>query len=88
LRYSHPPMTLAKPHEAGRDLLSMRWGLIPSWWKKTAKEVLSTFNARAETVATKPMFRSAFRRRCPNSGNYALDVKCIIPPNSDTLNGT
>ncbi len=58
LRYSHPPMTLAKPHEAGRDLLSMRWGLIPSWWKKTAKEVLSTFNARAETVATKPMFRS------------------------------
>ena len=51
----------------------MRWGLIPGWWKKTAKEVLSTFNARAETVAQKPMFRSAFNRtRCivPASGYY------------------
>jgi putative SOS response-associated peptidase YedK len=66
-------MTLAKPHEAGRDLLSMRWGLIPSWWKKTAKEVLSTFNARAKTVTTKPMFRAAFKRgRCliPASGYF------------------
>jgi len=36
----------------------MHWGLIPGWWKKTAKEVPSTFNARAETVAEKPMFRS------------------------------
>ena len=51
----------------------MRWGLIPGWWKKTAKEVPSTFNARAETVADKPMFRSAFKRtRCivPVSGYY------------------
>ena len=32
----------------------MRWGLIPGWWKKTAKEVPSTFNARAETIAQKP----------------------------------
>jgi putative SOS response-associated peptidase YedK len=50
-----------------------RWGLIPGWWKKTAKEVPSTFNARAETVAQKPMFRSAFKRtRCivPASGYY------------------
>ena len=49
------------------------WGLIPSWWKKTAKEAPSTFNARAETVATKPMFRAAFTRsRCliPASGYY------------------
>jgi SOS response associated peptidase (SRAP) len=41
----------------------MRWGLIPSWWKKSAKEAPSTFNARAETVAEKPMFRAAFNRR-------------------------
>ena len=32
----------------------MRWGLIPGWWKITAKEVPSTFNARAETIAQKP----------------------------------
>jgi putative SOS response-associated peptidase YedK len=53
-RYNIAPTTMIDvvvPHEAGRDLVSMRWGLIPSWWKKTAKEVPSTFNARAETGA-------------------------------------
>jgi len=57
----------------GRELVSMRWGLVPSWWKKKAKETPATFNARAETVAEKPMFRSAFKRaRCliPASGYY------------------
>jgi putative SOS response-associated peptidase YedK len=34
----------------------MRWGLIPSWWKKRAKEIPATFNARAETLADRPMF--------------------------------
>jgi putative SOS response-associated peptidase YedK len=56
-----------------RDLMPMRWGLVPSWWKKSAKEAPATFNARAETVATKPMFRDAFKRgRCliPASGYY------------------
>ena len=52
----------------------MRWGLIPSWWSKPLKEMkVATFNARAETVADKPMFRDAFRRtRCliPASGYY------------------
>jgi putative SOS response-associated peptidase YedK len=56
-----------------RAVEPMRWGLIPSWWKKTLKELPATFNARAETVAEKPMFRSAFKRnRCiiPASGYY------------------
>jgi putative SOS response-associated peptidase YedK len=59
--------------EGKRDLVPMRWGLVPSWWKKTLKETPSTFNARAETVAEKPMFRAAFKRnRCliPASGYY------------------
>jgi putative SOS response-associated peptidase YedK len=57
-----------------RTLERMRWGLVPSWWSKPLKELkLATFNARAETVAQKPMFRSAFKRtRCliPVSGYY------------------
>jgi putative SOS response-associated peptidase YedK len=47
-----------------RQLVALRWGLIPSW-AKDAKIASSTINARAETVADKPAFRSAFaRRRC------------------------
>ena len=56
------------------QLVPMRWGLIPAWWGKPLKEFkLATFNARAETVAEKPMFRSAFKNsRCliPASGYY------------------
>ncbi len=43
-----------------------RWGLIPSWTRdeQSAKEIrLKTFNARAETIAEKPAFRDAFRKR-------------------------
>ena len=57
----------------GNELVPMRWGLVPSWWKKPLSELPSTFNARAETVAEKPMFRSALKsRRCiiPASGFY------------------
>ena len=55
------------------ELVPMRWGLVPYWWKKPLKQVPATFNARAETVATTPMFRDAFKRhRCivPASGYY------------------
>ena len=59
--------------EGDRELVSIRWGLVPGWWKKTAREMPATFNARAESVADKPMFRDAFKsRRCiiPASGFY------------------
>ena len=45
-----------------RQLAMFRWGLIPSWAKDT-KIASSTINARADTVATKPAFRSAYKRR-------------------------
>jgi putative SOS response-associated peptidase YedK len=57
---------------SARRLEAFRWGLVPSW----AKDVSignRLINARAETVATKPSFRSAFaRRRCivPADGFY------------------
>jgi putative SOS response-associated peptidase YedK len=75
-RYNVAPTTtidVIVPGGGKLKLARMRWGLIPSWWKKTAKEAPSTFNARAETVAEKPMFRAAFKRsRCvvPASGYY------------------
>ena len=57
-----------------RGVVPMRWGLVPSWWSKPLKEMrMATFNALAETVAEKPMFRDAFKkRRCiiPASGYY------------------
>ena len=55
-----------------RELAILRWGLIP-FWAKDAKIAYKTINARAETVATQPAFRAAFKaRRClaPASGFY------------------
>jgi putative SOS response-associated peptidase YedK len=43
-----------------RELALYRWGLVPSWAKDP--NIKGTFNARAETVATKPTFRAAFAR--------------------------
>ena len=48
-----------------RILTLMRWGLIPSW-AKDPKIGFSTFNARAESLATRAAFRGAWQagRRC------------------------
>src|SRR5262249_52752784 len=59
--------------DGANELVPMRWGLIPYWWKKPLKQLPATFNARAESVADKPMFRDAFKRhQCiiPASGYY------------------
>jgi len=48
----------------GRELALLHWGLIPSW-AKDKKIASSLINARCETVAEKPAFRTALaRRRC------------------------
>ncbi|MEM7317627.1 MAG: SOS response-associated peptidase, partial [Pseudomonadota bacterium] len=50
--------------ETGRQLLSMRWGFLPHWYKAENGGPL-LINARAETLAEKPAFRAACRdRRC------------------------
>jgi hypothetical protein len=45
--------------EITRTLGLYRWGLVP-FWAKDPSVGNRAFNARAETVATKPMFRHAF----------------------------
>jgi putative SOS response-associated peptidase YedK len=58
--------------DGGFELVMLKWGLVPHWSKEPKSEY-STINARAETVASKPAFRDAFRRwRCliPADGFY------------------
>jgi putative SOS response-associated peptidase YedK len=51
----------------GRELLLARWGFIPYWWSKP-KPPASAFNARAEDIATKPLWKDAYR-----------ESRCVIP---------
>jgi len=93
-RYNVCPTTTidAVVEEGRRELLPMRWGLVPSWWSKPLKEMkVATFNARAETVARKPVFRDAFKRtRCliPASGYYEWhDTPGFAIASDSTING-
>ncbi|MEQ1784271.1 MAG: SOS response-associated peptidase, partial [Hyphomonadaceae bacterium] len=53
-----------EPGTTTRQLVLLRWGLIPSW-AKDPKIGHQCMNAKAETVAEKPSFRAAFKaRRC------------------------
>ena len=60
-----------------REWAQLRWGLIPSWSKDPSIGA-RMINARAETVAQKPAFRNAFRRRrclVPADGYYEWKVE-------------
>src|SRR5436190_3705127 len=52
----------AGPDGTGRQAAALRWGLVPSW-AKDIKLAAKSINARGETVAEKPMFRAALKRR-------------------------
>jgi putative SOS response-associated peptidase YedK len=52
----------AIPNEPARRLALFRWGLVP-FWAKDPKIGSQMINARAETVAEKPAFRNALRKR-------------------------
>lgn len=52
----------AIPNTEPRHLARLRWGLVPSWAKDPAIGH-RMINARAESVADKPSFRAAFRKR-------------------------
>ncbi|MHB8880140.1 MAG: SOS response-associated peptidase [Thermodesulfovibrionales bacterium] len=50
--------------QGAKQFVACRWGFLPSWAKAPSPEQ-SLINARAETIATKPAFREAFRQqRC------------------------
>lgn len=53
--------------DSDKESAVCHWGFIPHWVKEP---VLKPINARAETLAGKPYFRDAFRRR-----------RCLVPAN-------
>lgn len=53
-----------------RKLVPMRWGLIP-FFATDAKKFRTTFNARAETLRTLPMWREPLKKR-----------RCLVPSDS------
>jgi len=55
------------PGDGQRELVLLRWGLVP-FWAKDPGIGARMINARSETVAEKPAFRAAFRRR-----------RCLVP---------
>lgn len=57
----------SQPGVSPRRFVPMRWGLTPGWADSLAIGA-RMINARAETVASKPAFRAAFRQR-----------RCVIP---------
>ena len=66
-RYNIAPSQLVmairiEPDTTTRRLVPLRWGLVPSW-AKDPKIGNQCINAKAETVAEKPSFRSAFKKR-------------------------
>ena len=72
--WTDPRFNIAPSQEVavitGRDpraLSFMKWGLVPSW-AKDPKIGNRMINARSETAAEKPSFRTAFKRR-----------RCLIP---------
>jgi putative SOS response-associated peptidase YedK len=61
------PIIRRAPESNDRQLGMVRWGLIP-FWAKEAKIGNRLINARAESVAQKPAFRTAWKQR-----------RCLVP---------
>ena len=55
-----------------RSLDNLKWGFVPSWSAKLGS--VRPINARAETIASKPMFRSVYKRnRCLIPASYFFE---------------
>jgi putative SOS response-associated peptidase YedK len=75
------PVIRADRETGARELVSMRWGMIPNFATSLAEyKGVSTINAKAETLASSAMWRVPFqRRRCivPADGFY--EWKALTP---------
>lgn len=70
---TQPVAMIRQSVNRSREYALARWGFIPSWAKADYLKKLASrplINARAETVADKPTFRSAYKRR-----------RCLVPAN-------
>lgn len=70
---TQPALIVRNDANAQRELVLVRWGLIPSWAKDPAQIKTTLINARAEGAPDKPSFRGPLRhRRClvPATGFY------------------
>ena len=78
-RYNIAPsqnIPIIRDTETSREMVMAKWGLVPHW-SKEPKTKYSTINARIESVAEKPAYRTPFkRRRCliPADGFYEWKV--------------
>ena len=82
------PIAVVRVQESVARVEPARWGLIPHWKKDLDGPPL--FNARAETVATKPSFREAFaRNRCiiPLDGYYEWKADLPSPGGGTKVKG-
>lgn len=60
------------PQHGKREVVNLKWGLVP-FWAEDASIGSKMINARSETVASKPSFRDAFKKRrllIPASGFF------------------
>jgi putative SOS response-associated peptidase YedK len=63
------PVIRDSREDGSREMVLMRWGMVPFFTKDAASvKGLSTINAKAETVATSPTWRTPFRKR-----------RCLVP---------
>jgi putative SOS response-associated peptidase YedK len=87
------PVIRESKDNGDREMVLMRWGLVPFFAKSPKDFSFSTFNAKAETLTTKPMWRRNFERhRClvPASGFYEwqkIDAKTKQPYRFELANG-
>ncbi len=64
-RYNIAPtqnVLCVRNRDGENEMVALRWGLVP-FWAKDLKMGAKMINARGETVAEKPAFRAAFKKR-------------------------